>query len=119
MPALYLCKNCKYFSNHDTPFIASYGHCKLTKSLKPDMIDPINGKLIVSTPKYDFARIERRPTGQCGPHGKLYVEETNPVQRFWNQQSGTFSFLALVMTCFILFITVNIIVSELLVFYGI
>ena len=81
-----LCKNCKYFINNDFPVSLKYGKCKLSNQVKPEIIDPIDGKITPSNNEYGYASIYRKY--DC-IDGKFYELEPNAFQRFSNQQAGT------------------------------
>lgn len=90
------CKNCKYFKN-DFPITLNYGKCKLSKTVTPEIIDPVSGRKIPEKYEYGFASIYRKY--EC-IDAKFYEYEPSSLKRLINQQSGTMISLIALITYF-------------------
>ena len=88
------CKNCKYFKN-DFPITLNYGKCQLSKTVTPEFIDPISGRLIPEKNEYGFASIYRKY--DC-IDAKFYEYEPSVPKRLLNQHLSTM----VVITSFII-----------------
>lgn len=79
------CKNCKYFKN-DFPITLNYGKCQLSKTVTPEIVDPVSGRIIPEKYEYGFASIYRKY--EC-IDAKFYEHEPNLFKRLLNQHKST------------------------------
>ena len=104
-----LCKNCKYFTNPTNILTLKYGKCKLSPTVVPETIDPVDGKITPALYSYNYASIQRKY--HC-IDAKFYEHEPNAFNRFKNQHTGTMVYAlgALIYVSFIMVLSFILIV---------
>jgi hypothetical protein len=48
-------------------------------------VDPVDGKTVKPVAQHSYASTQRKPYGDCGDEGKLFVLESDPVKLMRNR----------------------------------